>query len=145
MHPLLPSASWLLHMPVAGLQPLAHGVLTKALLTQLRELAPSQTGPPPSHCTQPCPLARQIWPLQGAVQQTSPLDCVASHALELQSVAPAQAWPTGDRHWPATNVSLGSGQTQDPSIPHTLPVAAQPGVQQRCTPVTSRSHELDAH
>ena len=43
------------------------------------------------------------------------------------------------------NVSVGSGQTHEPSMPHTRPVAPQFGVQQRSAPLTSGSQVLVAH
>ena len=52
-HPVPPRAMRLLQSPVLALQPLAQGVVTKALFTQLRELPFWQLGGPPSHWTQP--------------------------------------------------------------------------------------------
>jgi hypothetical protein len=135
----------LLQRPVAALQPFAQAVETKVLFTHARELAPWQVGPPPSHCTQPWPLARQIWPLHAPVQQTCPLDWVLSQASVWQSPAVAQVCPTGPRHAPRRKTSAGSGQTQAPSAPHTRPVAPQFGVQQRSAPATSESQVFVAH
>jgi len=145
LQPVLPWDMRLLQRPVLALQPLAQVVVRKALLTQLRELPPWQEGGPPSHWTQPCPLARQIWPLQAPLQQTSPLDWVFSQALERQSPSLSQLWPSTLRHWPRTNTSSGSAQTQEPSVPHTRPDAAQFGVQQRLVLATSGAQVLEAH
>jgi hypothetical protein len=90
-------------------------------------------------------LARQICPLQEPVQQTWPADCVFSQASELQSPSMAQDCPAGLRHWPRTNVSLGSGQTHDPSTPQARPDAAQLAVQQRIVPATSAAHRVEPH
>jgi hypothetical protein len=90
VQPVEPTGMRLLQSPVPALQPFAHAVETKVLFTQARELAPWQVGPPPSHWTQPWPLARQICPLQAPVQQTCPLDWVLSQASVWQSPSAAQ-------------------------------------------------------
>jgi hypothetical protein len=135
----------LLHWPVLALQPLAQVVVTKALLLQLRELLPWQLGAPPSHATQPWPLARQIWLLQVPVQQTCAPAWLFSQAPERQSPSAPQVWPSTLRHAPPTNTWLGLAQTQAPSAPQTRPLAAQLGVQQRWVPFRSGVHELVAH
>jgi len=91
VQPVLPRGRRLLHWPVLALQPLAQVVVTKALLTQLRELLPWQLEAVPSHATQPWPLARQIWLLQAPLQQTCAPPCVLSQALERQSPSAPQA------------------------------------------------------
>ncbi len=145
LQPVLPRPIRLLQRPVLVLQPLPQVVVTKALLTQLRELFPWQLGGPPSHWTQPWPLARQIWPLQAPLQQTWPPAWVPSQALERQSPSPPQLWPSTLRHSPRMKTSLGLAHTQAPSVPHTRPDAAQFGVQQRLVLVTSAAQRLEAH
>ena len=127
------------------LQPLAQVVLTKALLTQLRELLPWQLEALPSQATQPWPLARQSWPLQAPVQHTCAPPCVGSQAPDRQSPSTPHACPSTRRHAPLTNTSPWFRQTHTPSVPHTRPEAAQFGVQQRCAPLRSAAHEVDAH